>query len=295
MKKSQFQFYICPVNSSELLLFAQVIQNFKVNSKIRFEGARTLQSDFDFVSFCDRSIVLIPYPLLKWANDNGHVRTLAAWLLFKRQFKTGHIHKQSNIKFVSHATRVKYFNRLMQFGLIEADPNFGYRCISLRRATQQIAGFKGNYKPVILNRTTINDLIKQLRAIVLRSSLQQQRYVRLQSLDKSKARLRENSTGRQHNAATLILSDKGAGRIIRMSQATGRRLKQWLKKIGLLKLINQAPIKIRQCSGELYWKIREVIDEGYYRWEEGWILKLTPQVIEVALQFRGQTPAFDLK
>lgn len=211
----------------------------------------SLRSDSLFEVFTfDKLLLKVPYPLIEWARRTDNIRVLAAWLIIKRQHPTGHIYTQQSYKSFHRNTNSKYFKMCIDLGLIVPDPYFGYRCISLKKACIKVAKNKRKFKPIIIFNSSIHNVVKQIRALVIRTCVQQQN----KAISKRETVLKHTQFKRlkvsKGNAPTL--SDAGAGRLICKSPSTGRKIKLWMEQQGLLKLENQEPLFVSR-GGEQAW------------------------------------------
>lgn len=232
----------------------------------------------------DKQEIKVPYPLIEWAVRTDNVRNLAAWLILKRQYQFGHLHSIKSCYKFSRNTASKYIQRLLNIGLIVPDPVFGYQCISIKKACVLIAGYKKKFAIIHLKNTTTNDLIKQLRAMVVKSHIVRQEVAAKEKATALTGKLPlKTKTGLAQNAITL--SDFKCGRYFFMSYSTGRRLKQWMKKQKIISLRNQLPIQV--CEGNFRQEkfLRDTIntDKIYFKvfYKNGFLWKMQAQVVEV--------------
>lgn len=228
--------------------------------------------------------IKVPYSIIEWALRTDNIRVLAYWLKVKRIYKEGHIHSIKSCKGISRNTASKYLRKLVSIGLIRLDSVFGYQCISLKKASVHIAGYKGNLVVITLKNTSIGDIIRQLRSMVVKSHLARQQYrakEKERKLAESRAsvhveRKLNTPNGLAHNAITL--SDFTCGRYFYMSHATGRRIKQWMKQHAILKLTNQLPIRVSEGLPNCEENFTEEKERLYYK--DGFFWKMQAQIAE---------------
>lgn len=223
------------------------------------DSASTRHSTFLFsepltMAYFDSRTPKINFPLLYWGKENDCVQDLGMWLKIKYTYKSGAINHLVN-QDGWHRNKLSYWcKRLSALGLMH-ETESGYQCNGLKYATVTLAGHSDNFSVFTIKNSSKQNVILQLRAILIKSKLSQQLFAG-QPTD-----LRNKKLGRKpkQKKVDLFLSDKKAGKLVGRSQATGNRLKKKLNQKKLIRTKKQQPkLLFMNCTYAFYKGAKQV-------------------------------------